>query len=883
MKETILNEILAWSKTLPQWQADAVRRLFVRVELTEEDFEEIYCMAKAQYKIKQTVDPPIPIPLSKEHIPATPIKGEPTILTSMFDVVNVNALVEEQTLTFGPKGLTIIYGGNGTGKSGYARVLKRACRARHTEKKILSNVFSLDQFGRQKASFTLKSGSLNPIVWSEGESNPPELSELSVFDAHCARVFIDEANEVSYVPFGLDIFPKLASLCDDFKSRAQKEQASQNYREAILEELSGSHEVGRVIDSLSSQTKPTRITALATLSEKEANRLKELEKQLQHFRKNDPRKEAEGMRRLQRRIINLNQALQESYRTIGDDFEQAAYDAWKTEKQATEVARMASVKQFENEPLPGIGSDPWKTMFQYAEEFSVQAAYPNKPFPVTDEGSRCVLCLQSLGSDAKDRFVKFWNFIQDRTSQNLKLARAELEKYILIAKELKISSVDQELIKEIAGYDNKLPKMITGCAKQILERTSKIIVNMQNNRWDKLPPTDFSVFEQLEKFRNDLNKKADKLDKLAKAENIAELEAEFSQLAARKKLSKHKDVVLNQLFRLGEQAKYGKLINSLGTRDITIMSSNLTERALTKALQDAFNEELKELSMHIDVNFKKTGYRGQTKHKLQIKKTHLHNQAALSEVLSEGEQHVIGLAAFLAELRVTSGISGIILDDPVSSLDHRWMDKVAERLVKEAEKRQVIVFTHNISFVLSAKKFASEQQVPIHAQWLKRIQNLPGHCTSEIPWEILGAKERRKSLAELVDEARIYYNQDPEGEKFCSSHNKFYDRLRSTWERTVEEVVLNETVIRFRNSVETNRLRGVVIDDNDFKTIFEAISRASGEIQAHDHAADLCHTLKIPDQMDTEIKNLKDFTSQLDERKKETLRRRKDLTLPPKG
>lgn len=295
------------------------------------------------------------------------------------------------------------------------------------------------------------------------------------------------------------------------------------------------------------------------------------------------------------------------------------------------------------------------------------------------------------------------------------------------------------------------------------------------------------------------------------------------------------------------------------------------------------HDELKELNMHIVVSFKKTGQRGQTKHQLQIKEAFPHKQMTLSGVLSDGEQHVIGLAAFMAELQVAEGDNGIILDDPVSSLDYRWMDRVAERLVKEACKRQVIVLTHNISFVLSAKKFAAKEQVPIHAQWLRRIKNVPGHCFPETPWEILGAKERRKALTELALKARKNFKIDPEGEEFQSIHDKFYNKLRTTWERTVEEVVLNQTVLRFRNGVETNRLKRVVLEDEDFKTIFEAMSKASEETPAHDHAAGLCYTKQTPDQMDAEIRKLKEFTNQLEDKQRDAQRRRNALIEPPKG
>jgi ABC-type cobalamin/Fe3+-siderophores transport system ATPase subunit len=49
------------------------------------------------------------------------------------DVSAVNNLTPGQTLAFAPAAITVVYGNNGAGKSGYARLLKRICRARHSE------------------------------------------------------------------------------------------------------------------------------------------------------------------------------------------------------------------------------------------------------------------------------------------------------------------------------------------------------------------------------------------------------------------------------------------------------------------------------------------------------------------------------------------------------------------------------------------------------------------------------------------------------------------------------------------------------------------------------------------------------------------------------
>jgi hypothetical protein len=61
-------------------------------------------------------------------------------------------------------------------------------------------------------------------------------------------------------------------------------------------------------------------------------------------------------------------------------------------------------------------------------------------------------------------------------------------------------------------------------------------------------------------------------------------------------------------------------------------------------------------------------------------------EAKVHNALSEGEQTCVGLAAFLTELTTASHESALVFDDPVSSLDHRWRNKVAERPVAETER-----------------------------------------------------------------------------------------------------------------------------------------------------------------------------------------------------
>jgi hypothetical protein len=46
-----------------------------------------------------------------------------------------------------------------------------------------------------------------------------------------------------------------------------------------------------------------------------------------------------------------------------------------------------------------------------------------------------------------------------------------------------------------------------------------------------------------------------------------------------------------------------------------------------------------------------------------------------------------------------------------------------------------------------------------------------------------------------------------------------YRHFRIAWERAVEEILLRNVVLRFRKSIETQRLDGVLVEDADYATV----------------------------------------------------------------
>ena len=135
---SILQEILVWTQGLPAWQSDAVARLLAKQTLTADDQDDLFALLKLAHGIP---DPKgrKPKPLTADQIPA-PVKVTTHIeLLAMKNMRHVNAIAENQHLAFSATGITVIYGDNGSGKSGYSRVLKRACRARDQVEAIHPN------------------------------------------------------------------------------------------------------------------------------------------------------------------------------------------------------------------------------------------------------------------------------------------------------------------------------------------------------------------------------------------------------------------------------------------------------------------------------------------------------------------------------------------------------------------------------------------------------------------------------------------------------------------------------------------------------------------------------------------------------------------------
>lgn len=866
---SILQEILGWAKGLAPWQSDTVGRLFTKEILTPEDLDDLYALLKAEHGIP---DPKgrTPSPLADDKIPAGPQPNVHVELLAMKNLTNVNAIAENQRLQFGPKGLTVIYGDNGSGKSGYSRVLKKACRARDQSEQILPNANTPPgKAGSAAATFEITvNGAPKELQWENGKPAPQEVSTLAIFDSRCARAYLDEENDFSYVPYGLDILEGLAGVCRQFDNRIKAEQAQCAVDKTVFNELAATQTAaGKLVAGLNAKTNVAEVEKLAVLNPNEITRRDELEKSL---KADNPKEKATQLRLRAARITQLaKNAVEKSGIVNGTALAKLKdlAEAYHTAKAAAELA--ANAFKSDATLLPGTGGEVWKELFEAARKFSLEA-YPEKKFPQLGGGAPCPLCQQPL-DDGAARLIRFEEFVQQEAEKNMRACKKALaEQYKPFESQNLALGFDDVLFKEIEGIDAALTKTTRDFEKALLERHKAIKQACADRAWDKVVAETASPAAQLQVLTINLIKEAESLEKAADEKARVALQNELNELDARSKLGKLKAAVLSAIEKYSLAAKLAHCLSAVKTNSITIKSTELAEKVVSKELADALNQEFKVLgagSLHVSLATRSA--RGKTLHKLKLELPQARNP---TDILSEGEQRAIAVGSFLAEVNIGNGTGGIIFDDPVSSLDHKRRERVATRLVQEATKRQVIVLTHDVYFFCILTEEAGRIGVPITTQSLSQRPEGFGVADPRLPFEAMGTKARVGTLRDMQQQiAKLHKNGDePE---FRKQTVDCYRQLRIAWERAVEEVLFQNAVLRFRKGVETKPLVRVVVEDADYKLIEQAMTKCSN--YPHDQALLGGVAIPEPDELLADINSLDDWRVAVEKRAPEIAKRRK--------
>jgi len=826
----VLNEILEWSETRPPWQREALRLIVLKGNLMQEDIDEllVHCKFRHGLSAKIAVNP-----LLRDHIPSQTTTVEPVILNSLTHEKGVNALANNQTINFG-KSLTVVYGQNAAGKSGYTRVLKKACRARGSEE-ILGNVLTERAPGKPSATLVYSiSGKEYRWNWTDGNIHNPALGNVSVFDRHCATVYLSQKTDVAFRPFGLDLFDKLAACCEKLRNALEKERQELNRIQFEVSIPEGTKAYSLIAD-LTALSDVDSIREVANLTAEELTKIKSIKKQIHELNDEDIGKSRRGLELKLKRIKSFRSDLEKLKTTLSTESIKAISSAVNALEAKRKLAEKLATDFSKFSKLEGSGSNEWKELWTAASDFS-QVAYPTKEFPFLKKDAHCVLCQQKLDEGAVERFSFFSKFMSSTVQRDLEESAEHLQSVLAsFEKCLGNNLHDSDALKEIEIEHESSGKELSKILLKSERELKQIIQSAKSGKQIVIKEFDVNL-KGIALIENELEQRLKALAQGVDKGSLRKLESELKELEARKLLSANLSGVIKEIERQKKMAVYSLCLNDVTTTSITKKSTEITKKVVTEHLIESFHKELSKLGFnHLEIDLEPSGAtRGALYHKLVIKRA---PNIEVQNVVSEGEARALSIAAFFSELSTASNPSGILFDDPVSSLDHMWRERVATRLVEESQNRQVIVFTHDIVFLTTLNRIAEERSIEISHQYIHREHEGAGVSSPDLPWVAMRVKDRLGVLNRRLQDI-VKIEKTLTRERYESEASMLYGLLREAWERALEEVLVGGIIERYRPSIQSLKVKYLAdITKEDCDVFDSGMTKCSRWLPGHDNAS----------------------------------------------
>lgn len=857
--KTLESEVKSFVNAQPYWAKYICSEILSGNEITEEKIETTYSFLLEELNLKEaTVKPNIYItynPNAKDDF------KEELTFDALTDVEGVNALKESQRIELTPN-LTILYGVNGAGKSGYIRLLKNSFYSKDKEQ-ILENVNQHNGHKPISAQFHFSSnGTPIPLKYPEDLGNGI-FSQFAVFDGEIGKRHLKNRNDFSFRPAGLRLFNEFNVVLEKLNSRLNIEARSKSTLNPFADDdiFQGESEIKTFLSSLSQNSKLIDLKKHLPFTDEEKTKKLESEKKYDDLKialsqKDKTLKELTNIRvLLTARKKNLEITNQWFAQTQLENVKNSISDCMTK----NEIAKKQGIEKFKSEKINDIGSTEWKVFIQAAEKFALKQKNNETIYP--EIGDNCLLCQQTINDDIQKNLIQsYWTYIASVSEQEAKTAHENLDKIKESYKKLDFNQFPESDILSSWLKVNKEEVLMFG--KQALENQNTLSVNIidainkSEVRQFAEIKTDLSIFDNV---LNDLNTSIKALEENEQNKILELLLKEKTYLIHKEKLS----IRYTEIETLHKNIIWVYKANLFNKQWYKTQSTNTEKRLSSDYFNSdyiyAFNQECDILNGKFGIMIDAKSFDAQSNRQLFLK------GKDPSAILSEGEQKVIALADFIAETNITTINKGIVFDDPVTSLDEERKNTIAKRLVDLSTQKQVIIFTHDLVFVSSLINFAGDNNVPNECHWIENRNGIPGQV-----W--LRNSPTYEKVYRNAEPARAYYNiakEDdcPPAEREYQVRNGF-TALRTCYEVLVINDLFKNVVQRYNERVSVDSLSSVYFNEELINELLDSFAQCCRYMEGHTHSDKYAYLKPEPQHLNEEIQRYESIRTKIRRNKK---------------
>ena len=881
-----MSKLQGWLIDKAPWVADALHRAASSTEGLEKDAKEVAKRVQAANEIKAAGHPQCEV-FDPELLDVIGANEEVPVLCSIGPLENIDRLEQGQMLKFAENGLTIIYGDNGSGKSGYARAARRLCTQR-VPRPLQQNVFEKKYGAKIKVHLETKTGDdeLAKHQWTEGTPPPSVCKQMTFLDTANAQVYVNGRSEILFLPPEVQclttlgaIYSLASEICQGEADKLSLIHLNKVYGYNSESKAGALANMLCIQSSLEELPLVEALRAAGTWEDADQARLDTVKAELYA----GPQAQALKAKGLANKIKEIIENANKAVASLNKTQLQNDHQLLSTEKTAVEAAQAAvDLLRLEN-PISSTGSPAWKELFLHARRFAheAEAVPPDVAFSI---GEPCVVCQRPLDKTAMDRLNKFDVFIEDETTKAVDAAKAAIEARVKELTQLEVFTKEEVLkrTKVFLEYKEQSSKLVSEVAGMfvLLDTYKAALISHLKGESEASPLPNIQSLDLLKVEAQALD---DRVVLLSAGKAIdSKLAASLLEMEDQQRLANELKQVVARRDGLANRLLYLQCVKDLNKSPVSALATRLRNELVTPELKKRVEEEISGIGLQdIPMSFATNTDDGKSFFEYALD-SKTHKKAKKSEVLSEGEQRALAIACFLSDPHVSENKGAIIVDDPVTSLDHNRIRLVAKRFAKEAMRRkQIIIFTHNLLFyqeLLLACAECSPQVSVLKCMIQKSAKSFGLVSVNDEPWVAKKVKDR---MAALTTQLEKMPNDLVSGsEKLRAIAKEFYTNLRETWERTVEEIVLGGVVERFGSNVETMKLGYVAFDDDDYRIIFFAMKKAS-ELTGHD--TPMAKQIDAPNKasMEEDLRTLRKFKETYKKKSEEHYKSRKLLQNPP--
>ncbi len=668
MPPNILNNLNSWFRQRPKWLQEAAGLLLENGHLTDEDIETLFDRCLREVGSLDAIAAP--------SFPQNAFQAEsvsPLRLCAISNVKGINALAPRSPLDFGSGGMAVVYGGNGSGKSGYVRILKHICGARNPGA-LHSNVYSEDGVAQSVDIKYKIDDEEHCVSWTAGDGVQADLNSVDIYDTECGRMYLENESEVTYEPPALQFFSDLTAVCERVAGRIENKLQSCASKKPQMPNEHADTEAGKWYSSLGAVVGSGDLVRYTKWDGEDEKSVRELQRRLAE---NSPLQRANELLAKKKYADDLIYEVEDCLSKLSDNNCLRILSMNKDMLIKRKAAKAVADNVFSEAPLKGIGTDVWKLLWEHARRYSEEYAYPGEAFPHLTPDARCVLCHQSLSQDASHRLASFEEFVKGQAEKNVKDAENTLKEAMTAIGDV---PSDQTVMTRLdaAGFprEGHLAEIVE-LLKTLQKRREKIL---EVESLDALPgvPDSLSWLVEMKKHASVYGDTAKRCQEDVASDNRSELNRQLRDLMARKWLSEQREALQAELERLRVVDRLQKAKRLTDTRGISRKKGEIADSLISEAFVQRFRDELTEFGASgIKVELvQKRVERGRVLHELRLDKA---RSGAPHDVLSEGEHRIVSLAAFLADVTGKEHPTPFVFDDPISSLDQDFEEAVVQR------------------------------------------------------------------------------------------------------------------------------------------------------------------------------------------------------------